>query len=230
MASYLRISFSFALWALLLSPAVSQSSSCSSQTFSGKNSYPHCLELPNLKAFLHYSYDAANTTLAVVFSAPPSKPGGWIAWAINPKSTGMAGSQALVASKDSTTGVASVTTLNIVSYSSLLPGKLSFDVWDVKAEEAAGALRIFAKVKVPADLAANGKVNQVWQVGPGVAANGRIQPHDFNAPNLNAVGSLDLTGATTNVPASGGGEGNSRVHKRNVRLIFDFFCFLFLKP
>lgn len=218
MASYFGISLSFIFWATLLSPAVSQSSSCSSQTFSGNKSYPHCLDLPDLKAFLHYSYDSANTTLAVVFSAPPSKPGGWIAWAINPKSTGMAGSQALVASKDPKTGVASVTTLNIVSYSSLLPAKLSFEVWDVKAEEVAkdgGALRIFAKVKVPADLAAKGKINQVWQVGPGLS-NGRIQPHDFSTPNLNAMGPLDLTGATAGVP---GGDGNSRVHKRNVSFV-----------
>ncbi|KFK32386.1 hypothetical protein AALP_AA6G234700 [Arabis alpina] len=231
-SSHLRFSFCFLLsCALLLSPAVSQSPSCSSQTFSGKNSYPHCLNLPNLKAILHYSYDKANTTLSVVFSAPPSKPGGWIAWAINPKSTGMAGSQALVASKDSKTGVASVTTFNIVSYSSLIPGKLSFDVWDVKAEEeAAGDLRIFAKVKVPADLAASGKVNQVWQVGPGVAPNGRIQAHDFNAPNLGAVGSLDLTGATTNVPVSGGGEANSRVHKRNIHGILNAVSWGILFP
>ncbi|KAG7543251.1 Cytochrome b561/ferric reductase transmembrane [Arabidopsis thaliana x Arabidopsis arenosa] len=232
-SSYLRISLSFVFWALLLSPAVSQSSSCSSQTFSGVRSYPHCLDLPDLKAFLHYSYDASNTTLAVVFSAPPSKPGGWIAWAINPKSTGMAGSQALVASKDPKTGVASVTTLNIVSYSSLVPSKLSFDVWDVKAEEAAndgGALRIFAKVKVPADLAANGKVNQVWQVGPGVS-NGRIQPHDFSGPNLNSLGPLDLTGATTGVPVSGGGgAGNFRIHKRNIHGILNAVSWGLLFP
>ncbi|CAN6892398.1 unnamed protein product [Brassica oleracea] len=230
MVSCLRVSLSFIFSALLISPAVSQS--CSSQTFSGDKSYPHCLALPNLKAFLHYSYDAANTTLAVVFSAPPSKPGGWIAWAINPKATGMAGSQALVASKDSKTGVASVTTLNIISYSSLVPGKLSFEVWDVKAEEeAAGTLRIFAKVKVPADLAANGKVNQVWQVGPGVSPNGRIQPHDFNTPNLNAVGSLDLSGATTGVFASGGGgAGNSRIHKRNIHGILNAVSWGILFP
>lgn len=234
MVSYLRISLSFVFWALLLSPAVSQSSSCSSQssscssqTFSGVKSYPHCLDLPDLKAVLHYSYDASNTTLAVVFSAPPSKPGGWIAWAINPTSTGMAGSQALVASKDPKTGVASVTSLNIISYSSLVPSKLSFEVWDVKAEEAAndgGALRIFAKVKVPADLAAKGKVNQVWQVGPGVS-NGRIQPHDFSGPNLGAMGPLDLTGATPVGPVSGGGDGNSRIHKRNVSLIMILILF-----
>ncbi|KAL1198303.1 Cytochrome and DOMON domain-containing protein [Cardamine amara subsp. amara] len=231
MASYFGISFSFVFLATLLSPAVSQSSSCSSQTFSGNKSYPHCLTLPDLKAFLHYSYDSANTTLSVVFSAPPSKPGGWIAWAINPKSTGMAGSQALVASKDSKTGVASVTTLNIISYSSLVPSKLSFEVWDVKAEEVAndgGALRIFAKVKVPADLAATGKINQVWQVGPGVN-NGRIEAHEFSTPNLNAMGSLDLTGATAGVPVSGG-DGNSRVHKRNIHGILNAVSWGLLFP
>ncbi|CAN8232389.1 unnamed protein product [Cochlearia groenlandica] len=223
---------SFVFWALLISPAVSQSSSssCSSQTFSGSRSYPHCLDLSDLKAFLHYSYDAANTTLSVVFSAPPSKPGGWIAWAINPTSTGMAGSQALVASKNPTSGVASVTTLNIISYSSLVPGKLLFDVWDVKAEDAAGILRIFAKVKVPANLAASGKVNQVWQVGPGVSPNGRIQAHDFNTPNLNAMGSLDLTGAASGVPVSGGGDGNSKVHKRNIHGILNAVSWGILFP
>ncbi|CAA7027859.1 unnamed protein product [Microthlaspi erraticum] len=228
-SSLLGISFSLILFsALLIAPTVSQS--CSSQTFSGIKSYPHCLDLPNLKAFLHYSYDSANKTLAVVFTAPPSKPGGWIAWAVNPKSTGMAGSQALVASKDSKTGVASVTTLNIVSYSSLIPGKLSFDVWDVKAEEeAAGSLRIFAKLKVPADLAASGKLNQVWQVGPGVS-NGRIQTHDFNPPNLKASGSLDLTGATTTVPVSGGGDVDSKLHKRNIHGILNAVSWGLLFP
>ncbi|CAN8324132.1 unnamed protein product [Cochlearia groenlandica] len=221
MASYFRISLSFVISSLLISPAVSQSSSCSSQTFSGHKSYPHCLNLPNLKAILHYSYDASNTTLSVVFSAPPSKSGGWIAWAINPKSTGMAGSQALVAYKDFKTGVASVTTLNIISYSSLVPGNLSFNVWDVKAEET-GDLRIYAKVKVPADLASSGKVNHVWQVGPGVSPNGRIQPHDFNNPNLNSFGSLDLNGATTGGSVSGGGGvGNSRINKKNIHGILN---------
>ncbi|EOA16798.1 hypothetical protein CARUB_v10005017mg [Capsella rubella] len=224
-SSYLRISLSFVFWALLLSPAVSQ---CSSQTFSGVKSYPHCLDLPDLKAILHYSYDSSNTTLSVVFSAPPSKPGGWIAWAINPTSTGMVGSQALVASKDPKTGVPSVTTLNIVTYSSLIPSKLSFEVWDVKAEEVAkdgGALRIFAKVKVPADLAAKGKVNQVWQVGPGVT-NGRIAVHELSGPNLNSMGALDLTGATPTV--SGGGD--EKVHKRNIHGILNALSWGILFP
>lgn len=216
-SSSVGISLSFFLWALLISPSVSQQT-CKSQTFSGDKTYPHCLDLPQLKAFLHYSYNEPNTTLAVVFSAPPSKPGGWIAWAINPQATGMAGAQTLVAYKDPSKGVAVVKTLNISSYSTIIPSKLAFDVWDMKAEEVSGdgggTLRIFARIKVPSDLAAKGKVNQVWQVGPGVSPEGMIAKHDFDAANLYSKGPLDLSG--NNNGGGGGGEGDSRVKKRNV--------------
>lgn len=215
-SSSVGISLSFFFWALLISPSVSQT--CKSQTFSGDKTYPHCLDLPQLKAFLHYSYDEPNTTLAVVFSAPPSKPGGWIAWAINPQATGMAGAQTVVAFKDPSKGVAVVKTLNISSYSTIIPSKLAFDVWDMKAEEVSGdgggTLRIFARIKVPSDLAAKGKVNQVWQVGPGVSPEGMIAKHDFDTANLYSKGPLDLSG--NNNGGGGGGEGDSRVKKRNV--------------
>ncbi|CAH2052314.1 unnamed protein product [Thlaspi arvense] len=221
-SSSVGISLSFFLWALLISPSVSQT--CKSQTFSGDKTYPHCLDLPQLKAFLHYSYDASNTTLAVVFSAPPSKLGGWIAWAINPTSTGMVGAQTLVAYKDPSNGVAVVKTLNVSSYSAIIPSKLAFDVWDTKAEEAArdgGSLRIFARIKVPADLAAKGKVNQVWQVGPGVSPDGMIGKHDFGPANLVSKGNLDLNGDNSGGVISGGGEGDSKIKNRNIHGILN---------
>ncbi|TYH64053.1 hypothetical protein ES332_D07G239500v1 [Gossypium tomentosum] len=87
--------------------------------------------------------------------------------AINPKATGMAGSQSLVGYKNSTTGSAQVHTFDVSSYSSIVAKDLSFEVWDKTAESRSdGSLAIFAKIKVPADLAASGKINQVWQVGP----------------------------------------------------------------
>ncbi|XP_010557755.1 PREDICTED: cytochrome b561 and DOMON domain-containing protein At4g12980-like [Tarenaya hassleriana] len=229
MASPVGISLSFfCLWALLISPSVSLT--CTSQTFSGNAVYPHCLDLPYLKAYLHFFYDAGNSTLAVVFSAPPSKPGGWIAWAINPSAEGMAGSQALVAFKDPKSGVAAVTTLNISSYQTLVPGKLAFDVWDTKAEEGGEALRIFAKVKIPADLAAKRKVNQVWQVGPGLTPTGFIVKHGFDGPNLNAKGTLDLSGANSGAVAGGGGEGDSRVKRKNIHGILNAVSWGILFP
>lgn len=112
-SSSVGISLSFCFWALLISPCVSQT--CKSETFSSGQTYPHCLDLPQLKAFLHYSYDEQNTTLVVVFLAPSSKPGGWVAWALNPQANGMAGAQTLVAYKDPNKGVATVKTLNIRS-------------------------------------------------------------------------------------------------------------------
>ncbi|KAI7983741.1 Cytochrome b561 and DOMON domain-containing protein [Camellia lanceoleosa] len=60
---------------------------------------------------------------------------GWISWAINPTATGMAGSQALLAFKDSNSAM-TVKTFNISSYSSIVPLNLSFDV--------TGMMRIFA--------------------------------------------------------------------------------------
>ncbi|KAG2277690.1 hypothetical protein Bca52824_060245 [Brassica carinata] len=230
-SSSVGISLSFFFWALLISPSVSQQT-CKSQTFSGDKTYPHCLDLPQLKAFLHYSYDEPNTTLAVVFSAPPSKPGGWIAWAINPQATGMAGAQTLVAFKDPSKGVAVVKTLNISSYSTIIPSKLAFDVWDMKAEEVSGdgggTLRIFARIKVPSDLAAKGKVNQVWQVGPGVSPKGMIAKHDFDTANLYSKGPLDLSG--NNNGGGGGGEGDSRVKKRNIHGILNAVSWGILFP
>lgn len=223
-SSSVRISLSFIFLALLISPSVSQT--CKSQTFSGDKTYPHCLDLPQLKAFLHYSYDASNTSLAVVFSAPPAKPGGWIAWAINPTATGMVGAQTLVAYKDPGNGVAVVKTLNISSYSSLIPSKLAFDVWDMKAEEAArdgGTLRIFARVKVPADLVAKGKVNQVWQVGPELGPGGMIGRHAFDPSNLASMGSLDLKGDNSGGTISGGGEVNAKIKNRNVSFYITSF-------
>ncbi|XP_010527279.1 PREDICTED: cytochrome b561 and DOMON domain-containing protein At3g25290-like [Tarenaya hassleriana] len=235
MASPMGISLSssvvFFLWASLISPSVSLT--CTSQTFSGNALYPHCLDLPYLKAYLHFSYDAGNSTLAVVFSAPPSKPGGWIAWAINPTAEGMSGAQSIVAFKDPKSAVAVVKTLNISSYAVLVPGKLAFDVWDTKAEEdGGGALRIFAKVKIPADLAAKRKVNQVWQVGPGVSPTGFIQQHGFDASNLNAMGTLDLSGADNGAVAGGGGggQGDSRVRNRNIHGILNTVSWGFLFP
>ncbi|KAJ4877033.1 Cytochrome b561 and DOMON domain-containing protein [Raphanus sativus] len=228
--SSVGISLSFFFWALLISPSVSQT--CKSQTFSGDKTYPHCLDLPQLKAFLHFSYDKPNTTLAVVFSAPPSKPGGWVSWAINPQATGMAGAQTLVAYKDPNKGVAVVKTLNISSYSMIVPSKLAFEVWDMRAEEEVsgdgGTLRIFARIKVPSDLAAKGKVNQVWQVGPGVSPEGKIEKHDFDAPNLSSKGLLDLSG--NNSGGGGGGEGDSRVKKRNIHGILNAVSWGILFP
>ncbi|TYI73069.1 hypothetical protein E1A91_D07G104700v1 [Gossypium mustelinum] len=194
-AAFLRFTF----WKLLISPAVSLT--CSTQKFNKNQVFSTCIDLPSLSSYLHFIYDSPITTLSVAFVATPPKSGGWIAWAINPKATGMVGSQALVAYKNSTTGVPVVRTYDISSYSSIVPKDLSFAVWDKTTAESRsdGSLVIFAKIKVTADLAASGKINQ------------------FAAANLQSKGTLDLKNGHT----SGSSGGDTTIKKKNIHGILN---------
>lgn len=137
----------------------------------------------------------------------------------------MAGSQALVAYTAS--GVATVKTYDVASYSSIVPKALSFAVWDISGESNSdGSLRIFAKIKVPATLAAKGTVNQVWQVGPGVGTGGALEKHDFAAPNLQAKGTLDLKSGTS----TSTGVVDSRTNKKNIHGILNVVSWGILFP
>ncbi|KAK9944629.1 hypothetical protein M0R45_010189 [Rubus argutus] len=183
------------LLALLISPSQAATATCTSQKFTNNKLYANCTDLPHLSSYLHWTYDASNSSLAVAFVAAPSKSGGWVAWAINPTGTNMSGAQALVAYVQDD-GTPTVKTYNITSYSSIVPGKLSFDVWDISAESSNGTLMIFATVKVPEKAET---VNQVWQVGPGVNKTTHfIEKHDFAQANLAAYGALSLGTASGN--------------------------------
>ncbi|GAU29611.1 hypothetical protein TSUD_164590 [Trifolium subterraneum] len=178
----------FFLLSLFLTTVSSQT--CLTQKLTGTKVYANCLDLPVLNSYLHYTYDATNSSLSVVFIAAPPTLDGWIGWGINPTATGMAWSQVIVAFKNKT--VMAMKTLDLESYKIIVPGKLSFDVWDMKAEEDVGTMKIFATVKVPANVDA---VNHVWQVGATVMPGGSIAPHDFQPPNLSSKGRLSLNGA-----------------------------------
>lgn len=193
MESHLALSL-LCLLSLLLIPQ-GTSLTCSTQQFTNNNLYSSCLDLPSLNAFLHFSYDTANSSAAVVFIATPAKSDGWISWALNPTATGMAGSQALIAFKDST-GTMTLKTYNISSYGPVQESKISFEVWDMSAEDVGGVMRLYAKLKVPGDAT---KLNQVWQVGSSVT-KGVPDKHEFQTSNLNSKGTLNLVaGETGNV-------------------------------
>lgn len=124
----------------------------------------------------------------------------------------MQGAQVLAAFKGGNGGAVTVNTLDLQSYSAIVPGKLSFDVWDTRGEEVGGVIRIFAKVKVPEKVES---VNHVWQVGPSVTA-GRISRHEFQPANLNSKGILSFSGEQSNVaPAV-----DPVTKKKNVSLCF----------
>ncbi|KAB2636657.1 auxin-induced in root cultures protein 12-like [Pyrus ussuriensis x Pyrus communis] len=191
----LQISCISLLLALLISPAA-QAATCTSQTFKNNKVYSNCNDLPALNSYLHWTYNRSNSSLSIAFVAAPAKTGGWVAWAINPTAEKMAGSQALLAHL-TTDGTPVVKTYNISSYSSIIPGNLSFDVWDISAEFSNSTYMIFATVKVPENKES---VNQVWQVGPGVnTTTGFPERHDFAPANLRSYGLLNLVAnATTN--------------------------------
>lgn len=99
----------------------------------------------------------------------------------------MAGSQALIAFKDSN-GSMTVKTYNISSYSSIVNGKISFEVPESSAEYSGGSMKIFAKLKLPETMT---KVNHVWQVG-GSVTKGMPGKHEFLPENLQSTGKLQL--------------------------------------
>lgn len=127
----------------------------------------------------------------------------------------MVGTQAIAAYK--LDGAMTVKTLDIKSYDELVPGKLSYEVWDMSAEESGGVVRLFAKIKVP-EKGTN--LNHVWQVGPSVT-KGRLDVHGFSPANKNAKGTLNLDGGQS----SSVGGVDSRTKRKNVSSSFFIYFF-----
>ncbi|KAK1412676.1 hypothetical protein QVD17_34117 [Tagetes erecta] len=180
------------LTSLVLQSSPAHSLSCSSKNFTNKKVYSNCTDLPALNSTLHWSYTVENSSLSIAFTAPPATPDGWVAWAINPTQTGMAGCQTLIAFKDSN-GSMTVKTYNISSYSSIVEGKIAFEVPEAGAEFSGEEMRIFATVKLPKTMT---EVNHVWQVG-GLVKDGRPGKHEFSSDNLKAMGKLELVSAVS---------------------------------
>ncbi|XP_042051103.1 cytochrome b561 and DOMON domain-containing protein At3g25290-like [Salvia splendens] len=195
--------------ASLIPPSQSQAATCTKQSFNNNKRYTFCNDLPSLNSYLHWDFDEPQSTLSIAFIASPSNPDGWVSWALNPTSSGMAGSQALLAFKQPD-GKMAVKTYNITSYAPLKDdSKVWFDVKDSSAESSAGAITLFATLVLPE----KGKtvLNHVWQVGPSVTA-GVPDRHNFQPANLNSKGSLDLLKGQTTASTA----GNSKLKKRNI--------------
>ncbi|MBA0746889.1 hypothetical protein Gogos_009362, partial [Gossypium gossypioides] len=144
-------------------------------------------ELPIFNSTPHFTFNATNSSYSIAFSAPLPNPNGWTAWVINPTATRMIGSQAFIAFRNK--GSLVVKTYNISSYSSIVEGKLSFDVWDLEAKTSDdGKMVIYGSLKVPTSVE---KVNQVWQVGPGVTHDHPMK-HELTKGNLGSSGELKL--------------------------------------
>ncbi|KAM4077740.1 hypothetical protein ACJW30_12G162700 [Castanea mollissima] len=234
-----RLCFTFLIiLALTLMVSRTESQTCTSQSFTKGKVFTNCTDLPYLNAYLHWTYNATNSSLSIAYIAPTANPDGWVSWAINPNSTGMAGAQALLAFKFN--GVMTIKTYNIVSYNFTTSGfNLSYDVWDLSTENSNGTITIFAQWKLKENTE---KVNQVWQVGPGVTPQGWPMKHNYNPENLNSYGTLQLVKAEGPVispayapqPVASGHDapaptpsGSSRIKERvNVGVCLNLFVIL----
>ncbi|CAL5013663.1 unnamed protein product [Urochloa decumbens] len=179
---------------LLASPAATRlaSAACASEKFPAGRSYATCDDLPKLGASLHWTYDAAKSSLSVAFVAAPAAAVGWVAWGLNPTGEGMAGAQALVALKGSGSGAPTVKTYNISGYAVGASSPLDFPATDLAADAAGagGKIRVYGKLQLPKGMKS---VNQVWQVGSSVTG-GAPDKHAFGADNLAAKSKLVLAG------------------------------------
>ncbi|EER97001.1 hypothetical protein BDA96_02G267100 [Sorghum bicolor] len=204
---------------LLASPATrAATGGCEGDKLPAGKSYAHCAALPYLGAKLHWTYDAKTGSLSVAFVAKPAAgAGGWVSWAVNTKGDGMKGAQALLAFKGGASASAYVVnTYNLTGYAPLPAAStaIAYKATDLAADESGGEVRIYGKLQLGPGVE---KVNHIWQVGSTVA-NGAPAKHAFDKANLQAKGTLVLSGAAQPVeaapaPAPAGGVGASPATK-----------------
>ncbi|KAI9073293.1 hypothetical protein K1719_044728 [Acacia pycnantha] len=105
MASFRKLSLLLALFLtviiILIIPVTSQPQpqpqACESYKFPNNTNFLACNDLPVLDSSLHWTYHPSSNSIDVAFKKNNANYKRWIAWAINPTSTGMVGSQAFVA-------------------------------------------------------------------------------------------------------------------------------------
>lgn len=186
----------------------SSAQTCNSYSFSSNQAFSTCNDLPHLNSFLHWTYDQSSGKLQMAFRQTGVSSSSWVAWAINPTSTGMIGAQCLVAYPKS--GAApEVYTSPIAGYDTKLEkGNLTYEVSDLTASYQNNEMIIFATWTLPTTVTT---INQVWQAGP--LSGTTIQSHSTsNSANLNSMGTVNLLSGQSQTQ----GGGNSRVRKRNV--------------
>ncbi|KAI9077243.1 hypothetical protein K1719_040814 [Acacia pycnantha] len=170
MASFRKLSLLLALFLtviiILITPVTSQPQpqpqACESYKFPNTTNFLACNDLPVLDSSLHWTYHPSSNSIDVAFKKNNANYKRWIAWAINPTSTGMVGSQAFVAFQKSD-GTMAAYTSPIASYGTTLEeGSLSFEVHGVSASFEDGTVILYASFQLPGNPKS---VNHVWQEG-----------------------------------------------------------------
>ncbi|KAF8364799.1 hypothetical protein HHK36_033224 [Tetracentron sinense] len=199
----------------------SSAQSCSNYVFSSNRVFSSCNALPVLNSFLHWTYNPSSSTVQIAYRHTGITTSRWISWAINPTSTNMPGSQALVAHQGSDGNVFAYTS-PITGYTTQLQqGNLSFGVSDLSAVFQNNEMTIFATLQLPSSSAT---VNQVWQEGPLSGTTPSV--HATSGANIQSMGVLNLLSGETTIA----GGGNSRTRKRNIHGVLNVVSWGTLMP
>ncbi|GAV91403.1 Cytochrom_B561 domain-containing protein/DUF568 domain-containing protein [Cephalotus follicularis] len=177
----------FFFFSLFFSSSCIAQQPCSTHNFPNTKQYAACSDLPTLNSSLHWNYHPSTHEVDIAFRHSGNSDSRWIAWAINPTSTHMIGSQALVAFKKSD-GTLAAYTSSITSYETQLQeGNLSFAVHGVSALFEDNEIAIFATLELPSNTTI---VNHLWQEGP--LSGDTPMMHGLSGANLESYGTVDF--------------------------------------
>ncbi|XP_043688742.1 cytochrome b561 and DOMON domain-containing protein At5g47530-like [Telopea speciosissima] len=210
------------LFCVLISLFCSSSAqSCSNYIFSSSNKiFSKCNDLPVLNSFLHWTYNSSSGTVDIAYRHTGVSSSRWVAWAINPESTNMKGSQALVAYQLVDGNMTAYTSSIDNEEPSLQQSSLSFNVANLSAEFLNNEMIIYATVELPNNSTT---VNQLWQDGP-LSGNTPLS-HQRTGDNVNSRGTLNfLSGDSTTA------SGNSRARRKNVHGVLSAVSWGILMP
>ncbi|CAN4114645.1 unnamed protein product [Withania somnifera] len=185
--------------------------SCTKYNFTSNNQmmFTSCSDLPYLNSFFHWNYNPSTKTAKIAYRHTKIASTRWVAWAINPTSQGMVGSQALVAYQKSD-GKMRVYTSPVTSYQTQLQeGDLSFNVSDLSATYLNNEIVIFATLKL--DNFNSTILNQVWQEGP-LSGDSPVM-HATSGVNTQSAGALSLLSGQSKTTTTG---ASSQFNKRNL--------------
>ncbi|KAF3453373.1 hypothetical protein FNV43_RR03813 [Rhamnella rubrinervis] len=201
---------------------------CTNHKFPDGKSFVACKDLTLLNSFLHWNYYPSSGTVDIAFrkivETNSNNNPRWVAWAINPTSTGMVGSQALVAFKNPD-GTLSSYSSPITSYNTVLQkGNLSFPVYDISALSDGNEIVIFATIKLPNNSTV---VNHLWQQGPLLPGN-VLGMHELSGDNVESFGTLDFFSGK--IETSKGGVTKKKATVKNVHGFLNAISWGILMP
>ncbi|XP_010541493.1 PREDICTED: cytochrome b561 and DOMON domain-containing protein At4g17280-like [Tarenaya hassleriana] len=179
-----------AVISVTLTPCSAQT--CSNYKFQSGHVFESCNDLSVLDSFLHYTYDSSAGILKIAYRRTNLSPENWVAWAVNPTSSGMVGSQAIVAYPKNDGSVRAYTS-PIGSYSTTLrEGGLSFNVSGVSASYKNSEMVVFANLEISKIVGSDGSINTVWQDGPLSSSGNTPLSHPTTGEHVQSMSSLLL--------------------------------------